>query len=286
MKRKINILIITLIITTIAAAAQPLPRLGFAGSLDDDELLYDAGFRMIGESVSKLLSPSLSEADFRKNLAAIKQAKCKVYMCNVFFSGTLKIAGPEVDEQRVLSYADSVLMRAKQANIPVIVLGSGGARKLPEGYDQQKATADFIGLASKLAKTAQKHGIIIMLENLNSTETNFLNTLKQAAHVVRSVNHPNFRLNADIYHMMKENEPPQEIINAAKLIAYAEVAEKEERTLPGVKKDDFRPYFRALKQIGFNGVMIVEGRTKNLAAEAPLAYQYLQQQLNEAYNRK
>jgi hydroxypyruvate isomerase len=75
-----------------------------------------------------------------------------------------------------------------------------------------------------MAVVAKKHTITIAIESLNSTETNFLNTLEDAADVVKSVNHPNFRLNADIYHMLKENEPPQHIIDAAKFIVYAEIA--------------------------------------------------------------
>lgn len=283
---KITKLFLFGLIISLNASSQSIPQLGFASSLSNDSLLYNSGFKLIGESVSKMLSPGLTDEQFQKNMTDMKNAKCKVYMCNVFFPATIKIAGSDVKESRVLQYADSVFLRAKQAGIPVIVLGSGGARKLPEGYDAKKATADFIFLASKLGKAAQRRGITVVLENLNRTETNFINTLKEAAYIVKTVDHPNFRLNADIYHMLKENEPPQEIINAGKLIVYSEVAEKEKRTLPGVMKDDFRPYFMALKQIGFKGNIIVEGKTDNLAAEAPAAYKYLQQQLKEAYSRK
>jgi sugar phosphate isomerase/epimerase len=185
--------------------------------------------------------------------------------------------------KKILGYLDTVFYRAKKAAIPLIVLGSGGSRRIPEGYDKQLATRDFIQLCRKMALVAKKHNINIAIESLNSTETNFLNTVEQAAQIVRKVNHPNFRLNADIYHMLKENEPPQHIIDAGKLIIHVEIAEKEKRTLPGVMKEDFRPYLKALQAIGYKGPIVIEARSSNLRNEAPLAYKYLTAQLREVY---
>jgi sugar phosphate isomerase/epimerase len=199
------------------------------------------------------------------------------------FPGSIKIAGPNVDEKRVLGYLDTVAGNAQKAGIPVLVLGSGGARKLPDNYDKESAKTEFAKLARKMAEVAKKHKVTIVLENLNSTETNFLNTLKDAAAVVNSVNHPNFRLNADIYHMLKENESPEEILKAKSIVAYCEVAEKDERTLPGVKGDDFKPYFSALRKINYKGPIIIEGRTKDLKKDAPAAFSFLTQQLKECY---
>jgi sugar phosphate isomerase/epimerase len=272
--------------TSFSGSSQAIPKLGIVESIEKDSLLYASGFTMIGESVGKMLSPSLSEAAFEANLQRLKQTKCKVYLCNILFPGSIKITGPTVDEKRVLGYLDTVFFRAKRAAIPLIVLGSGGSRRLPEGYDQQKAVNEFTQLCKKMALVAKKHNITIAIESLNSTETNFLTTVEQAAAIVKKVNHPNFRLNADIYHMMKENEPPQHIIDAARLIAHVEIAEKENRTLPGVMKEDFRPYLKALRSIGYKGPIFIEARPRNLEQEAPLSFSYLTSQLQEVYGSK
>jgi sugar phosphate isomerase/epimerase len=266
--------------------SQKLPTLGVVESLGNDSLLYASGFRLIGESVGKMLSPALSEADFEANLRKIKQTRCKVYLCNILFPGSIKITGPQVNEQRIMNYLDTVFYRAKKANIPQIVLGSGGSRRLPEGYDYQQAKTEFTSLCRKMATVAKKHGIMLVIEALNQTETNFINTLEEAAEVVKNVNHPNFRLNADIYHMLKENEPPQHIIDAAKWIVYVELAEKEKRTFPGVMGEDFKPYFQALKSIRYKGPIVIEGRPGDLTKEVPVAYQHLTTQLKEVYANK
>jgi sugar phosphate isomerase/epimerase len=260
-----------------------IPRLGIVAPIDQDSLIYAAGFRMLGESVGRMLSPSLTEEQFQTNLTRIKKARCKVYLCNIFFPPSIKIAGPDVNEKRVLGYADTVFSRAQRAGVPFIILGSGGARRIPDGYDVQKAQADFAILCRKLATVAQKYKIMIALESLEIGECNFLITLKSAADVVRAANHPNFKLNADIFHMLRESESPESIVDAADVLVYCEIAEKQTRSLPGVKGDDFKPYLRALRKAKYKGYIFIEGNTNNPANDIPLSFKYLTRQLEEVY---
>ena len=113
---------------------------------------------------------------------------------------------------------------------------------------------------------------MIALESLQSSETNFLNTVKAAGEIVRAVNHPNFRLNADIFHMMRENESPQSIIDYADVLAHCEIAEKQTRSLPGVMGDDFKPYLRALRKANYTGNIFIEGNTTNPVNDIPLVF--------------
>ena len=286
MKHKIILILSTLFFVLLFGfmpAKKLIPSLGIVSSLDQDSLVYASGFRMLGESVGRILSPSLTEEQFQLNLARIKKAKCKVMICNIFISGKMKIAGPDVDENKVLGYADTVFSRAERAGVRFIVLGSGGARRIPDGYDIQKAQADFAVLCRKLAMVAGKYGIMIALESLEATETNFLITLKSAAEVVRAVNHPNFKLNADIFHMMREGEGPQSIVDAADVLVYCEIAEKQKRSFPGVMGDDFKPYLRALRKANFKGYIFIEGSSSNPKNDMPLAFEYLTRQLKEVY---
>ena len=253
-----------------------------ATSLENDSLLYASGFRLIGTNVESLIGPSISDSVFQKKVEAVRKLKTRLIMCNVLFPGSIKIAGPEVSETRVLEYLENVLKRAQIIGLPNLILGSGGARRLPDGYDKEKAKTEFSLLARKMAVLAKQYGVTIILENLNSGETNFLNTLRDAADVVRKVDHPNFRLNADIYHMMRENESPDEIVKAGKILVYCEIAEKAERTLPGVTGEDFKPYLTALKSIRFSGPVIIEGRSTDLSKDLPLAFRYLSSQWQNA----
>ena len=276
----------TLFLLSFTAPAQRLPPLGMATSLENDSLLYAAGFRLIGTTVSDLISPSIEENNFRQKFEKVKALQCSVIMCNVLFPATLKIAGPKVEEKSVLDYLHQVGSRAKQMGIRNLILGSGGARRLPDDYDKEEAMHEFIKLAKKMAEVVKQYDVTLILENLNSTETNFINTLKDAAFIVRAVDHPNFRLNADIYHMMKEDESPLEIERARGLIIYCEIAEETNRTLPGVMGDNFLPYFQALKKIKYSGPILIEGRSENLQKDVPQAFDYLTGMLKKAYGQK
>lgn len=262
---------------------QQLPEIGIATSIVNDNIVYQSGYRLIGEGVARMVSPRLSEEDFEKNKEKVKAAKCRVYMCNVFFPPDIKIAGKDVDDNKVLAHAKGVFERAGTLGIEAIVLGSGGARKIDDDVNREEAVAKFVVLGRKMADIAQRYNVKIFLENLNSTETNFMTSLTEAAQVVRKINHPNFRLNADIYHMLRENESPQSIIEAGDVISYVEVAEKEGRTRPGVNQENFVPYFKALKTIDYKGKVFIEGKWTDLAREAPLAKKYLEDQLRVAY---
>lgn len=285
MKFKTGIIVFALFfLFGFAARKKSIPRLGIVAPVEQDSLVYASGFRMLGESVGRMLSPSLTEKQFQQNLERIKKAKCKVFLCNIFFPGSIKIAGPAVEENRVLGYADTVFSRAERAGIRFIILGSGGARRIPDGYNTVKAQADFVLLCRKLAMVAGKYGITVALESLQAAETNFLISLRSAAEVVRAVDHPNFKLNADIFHMMRGGESPQSIVDAADILVYCEIAEKEKRSLPGVQGDDFKPWLRALRNAKYKGHIFIEGNTNNPGKDMPLSFKYLTRQLEEVYS--
>ena len=60
--------------------------------------------------------------------------------------------------------------------------------------------------------------------------------------------------------MTQEGEKPEEIYKAEGYIYHVHIAENENRTAPGVKRDDFRPYLTALKDINYTGNISVECR--------------------------
>jgi sugar phosphate isomerase/epimerase len=126
-------------------------------------------------------------------------------------------------------------------------------------------------MARKVAEVAARYDMVLALENLNRTECNFINTIQEALAIVKSVDHKNFRLCIDIYHMLKEGESPDAITGTGGYAVYCELAEKEGRTPPGVQGDDFIPYFTALKKEGYKGKIVIECRWKDLSAQGKMA---------------
>lgn len=260
------------------------PSIGIAASYEEDSLMTASGCACIIESISKRISPrAVSVEQFRQNALLFKKLKTPICAFNIFIPGELKLVGPNVDEKAVLEYVETVMARISQTDTRMIVWGSGGARRVPDGFDKKVARGQFIAIAKKIARVAAKYNIVIALENLNSSETNFINTVEEALYVVKKVHHPNLRLNTDIYHMLKEGESPAIIAKTKKYLVHVEIAEKEQRTPPGVTGADFRPYLRELKKVGYHGNIVIEGRWDNLVKMAPVSIQYLQKQLDEVY---
>ena len=98
----------------------------------------------------------------------------------------------------------------------------------------------------------------LALEPLNRKETNFINSLADGIEIVDAVAHPAFRLHADVYHMMQEDEPPSAITAGGSRIVHVHVAQKGTRHAPMPGGSDFRPYFKALKGIGYKDRIAVE----------------------------
>jgi sugar phosphate isomerase/epimerase len=265
------------------AQGMKLPQIGVATSFDNDSLLSSAGYVDIEESARKLLAPAVPDSTYRRQLARLRSMKLEVRSCNLFLPGDIRLIGPGVDERRILGYVDTLMFRAREAGIKMIVFGSAGSRKLLDGMDPETSLRELIAISRKMAKVAAKYNRIIAIENLNSSEDNFINSLEIVTRIVKAVDHPNFRITADIFHMKRENESPEFIVKAAPWLVHCHIAEKEGRRAPGTSQEDFVPYLAALKKAGFKGRITIECSWKNMQKECRPALAYLQQQLEAAY---
>lgn len=276
---------VALMLAGVGTYAQPaVPEIGVARDMEDDALMYASGYRHFVESIGKIMSPqSVTDEEFAARLKAIRQLKTNLYAVNIFIPGNLKTVGPEVDEEAILAYTQKVFERCQQAGVGMVVWGSGGSRRVPEGFDYQQAVDQFVSIAGKVARQAQQYGILLTLENLNSTETNFLNRLSEVIDVVKRVDEPNLRVCVDIYHMLKDGEPAEVIDEGRGLIEHCDIAEKEGRTAPGIAGNEVVPYLRALKRIDYSGKIIVEARWTSFEKEAPATVKYLEGRIKELW---
>jgi sugar phosphate isomerase/epimerase len=270
-------IVLSLIFTRETVSGDPV--FGIVASVSQDSVLHANGYACLEESTQESFSPlNLDRQGFEKQLARLRMSKVPVYSCNVFLPGRLKLVGPQVDEAAVLNYADSVFHRAREAGLKIVVLGSGEARKIPPGFDATTARAQFVSIVRRMGALARAQGIILAMENLNRSETNFGNTLREVTALIREVDHPSVRVTADMYHMLREDESASAIIDAGPLLVHCHIAEEKDRARPGRYGEDFRPYFKALKEIGFRGRIMMECGWKDLRMEAGPALAYLERQ--------
>jgi sugar phosphate isomerase/epimerase len=256
-----------------------LEKIGISTGISNNGILASAGYSFVEENVRGFLVPADPDSVFEQKLALLKESKLPVEACNSFLPGNLKCVGPSPAHEEILKFGETAFRRAGMAGVKTIVFGSGGSRAIPEGFSREEAKQQFISICKQLAPFAQKYGVVISLEPLNTQECNFINSVAEGGDIVQAVNHENFRLLADIYHMLKENESPSNITKYGHLLYHTHIAEKNGRTAPGVNGEDFTPYFKALKEIKYEGRMSIECSWKNIGEQAAPALSFIRNQL-------
>jgi len=128
---------------------------------------------------------------------------------------------------------------------------------------------------------AADHGVTLVVEPLQKRDCNIITTVGEGADLVRRADHPSIRLLADTFHMAADGDPPGSLDEAGELIAHVHVAELEGRTPPGVHGEDLRPYFRPLRQAGYDGAYSLECNWQNLDDQAAAALAELRRQIEE-----
>ena len=263
----------------IKSESKPV-QIGICTNLANGEKMQQYGYAYVEESVSRFLVPTKPEGEFETILNESVNSPLPVKACNSFIPGNLKSVGDEAAHQDILMFAETAFRRAQRAGVEIIVFGSGGSRFIPDGFSREKARTQFIELGKKMAPIAQKYNITIVLEPLNTAECNFINSVSEGGEIVKEIHHRHFMLLADLYHMKMENEGPESIAKYRKLIKHIHIAEKQDRAVPGAYDEDFRPYFNALKKIGYTGKISIEARWRDFDTQIPVAMETIKRQLN------
>ena len=253
-------------------------HLGICGT-GHAEAAKAAGLDYLEANVTGFLMPENSDEEFAANKALAATITPPIYSANGFFPGDIKIVGPEADIERAVKYSQTALRRASEIGIKILVLGSSGSRSIPEGFSREEARKQFIDFLKRIAPDAEKNGVIVAIEPLQTEETNFINTVPEGAQIARETGSEYIAVIADLFHMARMKEPPEDIINSADKLVHCHIAEVEERTAPGVKGDDFTPYLKALKSIKYDGRMSFECSWQDIGTQLPKAIQTMREQI-------
>ena len=251
-------------------------KFGICGGAEIAAVAAAAGYDYIEMSVAGVLKPRESDAAFQAALPAVTHAALPCRALNMFVPADLKITGASVDLPALSAYVTTACQRARLAEIPLIVFGSGGARRIPDGYDRAAAHAQLVAFCRMLGPIAQANRVTIAVEPLCRAECNVLTSVGECAALVREVRQPAIRLLVDAYHWMKDDDAAADIVANGALLAHAHLATKANRTAPGAEECDLAPFFNALKRSGYDGTLSIEGRIADPAADLPRALELMQ----------
>jgi D-psicose/D-tagatose/L-ribulose 3-epimerase len=239
------------------------------------EVLARAGFSYYEPTVAHDL---MAEAEWpaAPDLARWRPADLAPRAVNVLLPASLRVVGPERDLVRLRDYLTEAMRRARVLGVETVVFGSGGARRIPEGYPGDAARRE-LGEALRLAAAAADPGIRVCLEHLRRAETNLVNALDDARQLLDDLQEPRLALVVDAYHLQEEHESPTVIRACAAAVAHVHVCGAQRRPPEAGDVDWLARVLTELAAIGYGGKVSIECRLTDPAEEAPRALDNLRQ---------
>lgn len=216
---------------------------------------------------------ALTEEEFEQLKSDLTLVGFKAEVCNGFFPGDFVLysynhetgkedaEGFKAIEQNVIEYVTRGYERVIQLGCDTVVIGSGGARKIPDDMLPEVAVKQFSRVLELCGELGIKYGISVTVEPLNPKEVNFINTLAESLDIIEKLNHPNVKAMVDFYHEGLQVDPTTSLERAGKKLIHAHIARVEGRT--SCNLDDveyFAPVFAKLKELGYDYRVSFEGR--------------------------
>lgn len=252
-------------------------KIGICCEVKDAPEMAAYGFDYFESGVAKICCPLEGANAFAAVLRALQSAPLPCLRCNSFVPGEVPICGPQADPAQLTAFASTALARAAAAGVEVVVFGSGGARRIPEGFSAAEAQRQLFDFCRMTAEFAEKFGVTVVIEPLNSKETNVFTSVTESAAMVRKVNNPHLRLLVDSFHWLAEKGTDREILDNADLFAHVHIATWPERCAPGYEECGLEHFCALLKQAGYNGTVSFEGKIVDRAVDIPRMVKLMRQ---------
>lgn len=270
MMRVVALLVVALLSVSSTSAQRSKVQIGYCSNLKNIDAAKAAGFEYLELGTSEIAA--LSDADFEATVTRITALGLPVPVTNLFVPGSIRLTGPEVNEQQQMEYVRKAFGRLKRLGVGVVVFGSGGARRIPDGFPREDGWRQLVGFGRRAAEEAKAHGITIAIEPLRRQESNVINSAGEGLELVKAIDHPNFQLMIDFYHLASENEDPEIVIRAKDHLRHLHMANPQGRVFPlRWEEYDYAPFFAKLKAIGYDRRISVEAGSKDIAAEGAQA---------------
>jgi D-psicose/D-tagatose/L-ribulose 3-epimerase len=161
-------------------------------------------------------------------------------------SGALRFLKNAID--RVVDFGGKQLLGCLYCNL-------GTLTRQPPTRDEKKKVTDVL---SELRNYAQPKGVTLGIEPVNRYETYLCNTGADACEYFRAMAVDDLIIHFDTYHMnIEEDRFSSALKQAGKFAGYIHMSESH-RGLPGEGTVDWDDVFRGLKEIHYQGPLVLE----------------------------
>ncbi|MBU1175120.1 MAG: sugar phosphate isomerase/epimerase [Alphaproteobacteria bacterium] len=136
----------------------------------------------------------------------------------------------------------------------------GKTRLVPEDEKKQE-WAWCVENLREIGKVASDAGVTVGVEPLNRFESDMINLVEQALKLIDDVDHPAYKVHIDTFHAnIEEKGIPQAIRLAGRKLGHFHACEND-RGIPGTGHQDWNGIRDALKQVGYDGAIVIESFT-------------------------
>jgi D-psicose/D-tagatose/L-ribulose 3-epimerase len=125
----------------------------------------------------------------------------------------------------------------------------------PPTAEEKARAVDYL---QEVAPYAEERGVTIVLEYLNRFEMYLTNTAADLAALVREVGHPSVRMMYDTFHAHIEEKDPRSALQACKDVLVHVHLSENDRSTPGAGQVEWEETFAALKEIDYDGWVVIE----------------------------
>ncbi|HEX3717191.1 MAG TPA: sugar phosphate isomerase/epimerase [Verrucomicrobiae bacterium] len=184
------------------------------------------------------------------------------------------LRGTPKQQKTSMAYLIKVLDQMVTLDCPSLVgpvYSSVGRADAVAPADYKKQWKTVVQHLKTLCKHAEKLGKQICLEPLNRFETDFINTCDQGLRMIKDVGSPALKLHLDTFHMnVEEKNQAAAIRKAGKHLGHFHACGSDRGT-PGGDHIDWPSIAKALKEIGYNGDVVIESFTTDVKVIARAA---------------
>ena len=240
-------------------------KIGFCAKLDRLQEVEQAGFAYIEPSVTSVYE--MSDEAFEEARKALAQSSIPASSFNVLFPGKSLYDWEETD---LRAYLHKAFSRVAALGGKTVVFGSGKARRRPEDLVYPEAFRKLMDITRLIGEEAEPFGITVVIEPLNPSETDMINSVAEGACLAAAVHHPCVKLLADYYHIARSQERPGDLERFGG-IAHAHIASPEGRTIPLEREEGYVQMFAAMKHTDYQGNVSIEGKCEDLLKDGPRA---------------
>ncbi len=250
-------------------------RYGICTGLENLDLLEQMGYDYIELSVTATmkLEPEILE-QYREKLKT-SRVQCEAF--NILFPKTMELIDGTTSREELTEYLHKAMALIQSFGAHVVVFGSGKCRMCPKNMTYGEAYKKLVEVYRLTGEIAAQYQVKVVIEPLSRKETNMICTMAEGAMLEADVNHENVALLADYFHVMANHDsiPDMEVI---KHFGHIHVASGNGRRYPlSEEGEEYAAFMKALKAIGYDGRISIEGKTDDMEKDGPVALALLKE---------